>query len=91
MDRYSPSSLWTPERNSKTRDGIQNEGLVYTYNKIKFKLFAVFGFTELLRVIYNEEEAVFCLKHKQVRSASGKAGREMGKFTKLNVWIRNTN
>jgi len=85
MDRYSPSSLRTPERNSKTRVGILNEAFVYTYNKVKFKLFAVLGFTELLRVIYNAKEAVFCLKYKPVRTVSGKAGREMDKFTKLTV------
>lgn len=60
MDRKSPSSLRTPERNSKIRAGILNEGLVYTFYKIKFKFFAVFGFTELLRVIYNAEAIVFC-------------------------------
>ena len=61
VNRKSPSSLRTPERNSKIRAGILNEGLVYTFYKIKFKLFAVFGSTELLRVIYNADEIVFCL------------------------------
>jgi len=51
MDRNSPSSLRTPERISKIRFGILNEGLVYTYYKINFELRAVFGYTELLCVI----------------------------------------
>lgn len=42
MDRNSPSSLRTPERNSKIWAGMLNEGLACTYYKIKFKLFAVF-------------------------------------------------
>jgi hypothetical protein len=83
VDRKSPSSLRAPERNSKIRAGILNEGLAYTFYKIKFKLFAVFGFTELLRVIYKSDEIVFSLKNKPVRTVSGKGRREMDKFTKL--------
>jgi hypothetical protein len=75
MDRKSPSSLRTPERNSKISVGILNEGLVCTFCKIKFKLFEVFGFAELLRVIYNADGIVFCLK-KQIRKKFKWKGRK---------------
>jgi hypothetical protein len=45
----------------------------------------VFGFTELLHVIYKSDEIVFCLKNKPLRTVSGKGGREMDKFTKLTL------
>jgi hypothetical protein len=82
MDRNSPSLLRTPERNSKVKAAVLNKGLVFTFYNINFKMFAVFGFTELLHAIYNADDTVFCLNNKLVRSVIGKGEREMVKFTK---------
>jgi hypothetical protein len=62
MDRNVSSLLSTSERNSKIRTGMLNEAQVYAFHEIKFKLFAVFGFIELLRPIYNAGESVLFKK-----------------------------
>jgi hypothetical protein len=62
MDRNSPSSLRTPERSSKVKAVVLNKRLVCTFYKIK--LFAVFGFIELLHAIYNADKTVFCFNNK---------------------------